>query len=191
MKKHLSNARRDDPGHEPTDLMLLGDPLDFIAEDHLRIRAVCETFDRIARAELPSRDRLLEAMDFLQNELPLLLNDEDQDLFGLLRQRCAPEDEIEPTLLRFRMAHAEAFQGIHGLVVLVRALHDDRRAATPDEASDLLAYGARLRRQMIAENAILMPLARRRLTDNDLAHMRGRMVWRRGLDRLYGTPHAE
>ena len=66
MKTHLSNARRDDIGHEPTDLMLLSDPLDFIAEDHLRIRAVCETMDRIAQADHPTREGLLRHILDLQ-----------------------------------------------------------------------------------------------------------------------------
>ena len=191
MKTHLSNARRDDIGHEPTDLMLLSDPLDFIAEDHLRIRAVCETMDRIAQADHPTREGLFEATDFLQNELPLLLRDEDEDLFAHLSARCLPEDAIEPVLQRFRDDHATAYRGIHDLVEMLHAILDKRRGARPDERLQLTAFAALLRRQMIVENAIILPLARRRLTDEDLVRMRGRMIQRRGRDRLHGTPHAE
>lgn len=50
MKSHLSNSRRGDSEQDPTDLNLLQDPLEFIREDHMHMRTVCEAMERISHS---------------------------------------------------------------------------------------------------------------------------------------------
>lgn len=56
MKRHITATSRSDC-LSPTDPVLLGDPLDFIAEDHLRERQICALIDRIAISGGEDADR--------------------------------------------------------------------------------------------------------------------------------------
>ena len=49
MKGQLSNARRGGSERDPTDLNLLQNPLEFIREDHMHMRAVCEEMERVSQ----------------------------------------------------------------------------------------------------------------------------------------------
>ncbi|MEP1535634.1 MAG: hypothetical protein ABJQ34_19810 [Paracoccaceae bacterium] len=77
MKTELDNARLDDPYHQATDMMLMEDPLEFITEDHMRVKTDAETMMRSASEPKPEKPDLLEATTFLTNELALLMHDED------------------------------------------------------------------------------------------------------------------
>ncbi len=54
MARRAHDPRRGD-GLSPTDPRLLGNPLDFLHEDHLREREICVMLDRIAAAESPDQ----------------------------------------------------------------------------------------------------------------------------------------
>lgn len=192
MKSDLSNARRGDPQHEPTDLMLLEKPLEFIAEDHLRARAVCETLARIAAArQAPARGDLDEAHVFLDGELPLSLHDEDDDLFAVLRDRTADQEGAAALLAQLAETHATIAAILPGMDGLIRALKDEARPVTSNEAEGLRAFGEALRRMIIVENAVVIPLARRVLTEDDLVGLRCAMIARRVADMHGHGPHVD
>jgi hypothetical protein len=61
---------------------------------------------------------------------------------------------------------------------LERAIASDT-TVTPQEAAAVTAFAAQERRHLIVENAIVLPLARVRLTPQDLETLRRRMLQRR------------
>lgn len=167
---------------KPTDLHMLENVLDFIAEDHLREREICAELDRIATSDDILIADVERSLSFLREELPLHLADEEEDLFPLMRLRCPPEDEIDKALRRLLADHRHADEQTGGIVaILTRLWGDEAHRLTAAEQGELIDYAAHARRHLILENAIILPLARVRLTSDDLETLRQGMVRRRGL----------
>lgn len=169
----------------PTDPRLLGNPLDFIAEDHLRERQVCADMDRLAATVPPEPELLDDILNFLTEELPMHLADEEQDLFPMMVRRCAPEDEIERVISRLQGDHRHARADTGTLTEALRGARDTQSAIDAATRTELLEFSAHARRHLILENAIVLPIARKRLKPRDLNRMRANMMTRRGLDRIF------
>ncbi|WP_108663786.1 hemerythrin domain-containing protein [Acuticoccus kandeliae] len=182
MKRALHNLRCGSPARDPTDLRLLENPLDFIKEGHMRMRAMCEVVEMVAASEMPDPVVVSDLLRFLDREVGLLIQDEDDDLRELLAARCEPEDDIETTLRRVEAEHRVLKKMIPALLATLRAMHEERRRATPGEAELQRVFASLLRRHLIVENAIVLPMARARLTENDLAVLRSNMIRRREED---------
>ena len=174
----------------PTRHELLGRPLDFMFEDHLRKRAICAMIDRIATMDVPDPDETAQAAGFLASDLPVHLADEEEDLFPLLRRRCTPEDDIDRALDRLQADHRHADFASPRIAALLREAASG--LAMDTAARDRLArFAVHARRHLIFENAIVLPLARSRLTPKDLRGLGLSMRRRRGLDALVEKPDAE
>jgi hypothetical protein len=78
----------------------IDNPLDFIAEDHMREREVCAVIDRIVAFASMEGAEFLQVRAFLEAELPKHLADEEIDLFPLMLKRCEAEDEIDKVIER-------------------------------------------------------------------------------------------
>lgn len=175
----------------PTDPSLLGNPLDFIAEDHLRERHILSLIDEVAISPKRDVDTLRDILAFLVEELPLHLADEETDFYPLMRMRCSPEDEIEKILAKLHSDHEHSDQDALGVILLLRRQLGSQHPCTPADRDLLQTYANKARRHLFLENAVLIPLARARLQPRDLDQMRYAMLRRRGLDRLFGAPNAE
>lgn len=175
----------------PTNPELLRDPLGFIQEDHLRERQICAWLDILADAERPDVDAGFCILEFLRVELPLHLEDEEQDLFPLLRRRCDAEDDIGRAIARLATDHCHAGEDtplvIHDLERLVSAGGE----FTGGMRARFRSYASHARRHLILENAIILPFARLRLTASDLETLRLRMMQRRGIERLEDVRDAD
>ena len=159
---------------------VLPDPLEHFAAEHMRKREMCGRLDALAAA-VPRPDRALaaEVLVHLERVRPRHVRDEEADLFPLLRRRSAGDDEISDTLDRLSADHARAAAAAERVrAALARVIASDT-AFTPQEAAAVTAFAARERRHLIVENAIVLPLARARLTRRDLDTLRRRMVQRR------------
>lgn len=120
------------------------------------------------------------ALRFLDAALIVHLNDTADDLFPLLVQRCTAEDAIDTALARIGADRAEILRLLPGVRA---ALADSLAAGTalPPAARALLTrFTGQVRRHLVAENAILLPIARARLTGADLARLAAGMAARRG-----------
>lgn len=167
-------------GRSPTSAQLLREPLAFIAENHLRLRMMCTEMDRLADATTIAGATLAELKRFLEQELLLSLSDERDDLMPCLLARSEDEDEVPKLAERLQREHA----GISEHLTKVRAGLEQLRGGEPlppPLADGLRALANATRRHLILENAVLLPLARARLTDADLKVMRAAMRKRRGL----------
>ena len=168
----------------PTTPQLLGNPLDFIHEDHLRERQICTILDRIATDAVPDRDDLEHVLEYLARELSLHLADEEEDLFPLLRRACEPEDEIGRVIERLTSDHDHAAEDTPCVIADLDALLSSGGAPDKETQARLRSFAAQARRHLILENAIILPFARLRLTGRDLESLCLRMMQRRGIDRL-------
>jgi hemerythrin-like domain-containing protein len=161
----------------------LGNPLELLAADHLRQRALCELLEHVAAAERPDPEAVEQIRAWLREELPAHIADEEEDLFPLLRARAAPEDEIDSALDALSRDHRATAAALAAALEAIERLLASQGPLAPEERASLAAFAESERRHLGVENAILLPLARVRLTRADLATLRRGMLQRRGLDR--------
>lgn len=159
---------------------LLSRPLDYIVADHHRHRVLCHLCERLAQAETFDPGLAATIADHIEIELSVHIADEEQDLFPLLRQRAKREDEVDPVLERLAEDHAEEEKLT---VKIVNGLR--KRIAVPGTPLSaglrrtLRAFATRERRHLALENAIVIPLAKVRLSARDQADLAKRMTTRR------------
>ncbi len=79
---------------------LIDTPLDYIFADHFRQRSVCVALKRFAEHGRVPRSEADMVTAFLDRELSLHHEDEDQDLFPAVRRRALPEDDLGAVLAR-------------------------------------------------------------------------------------------
>ena len=124
------------------------------------------------------------ALRFLKTDFGLHIIDEEEDLFPLLRRRTPPGDRLNEVMGELSLEHADAKpaadQIIEGLAASLAAPED--RPNTPVSQDLLTRFAANERRHLVAENAIILPLARAHLRPDDLRTLGKRMAARRGLD---------
>ena len=124
-----------------------------------------------------------QIIDFIRYDLALHIIDEEEDLFPLLRRRALPEDEIENVLGRLSAEHrTDATQSQVVRERLEAALIAQRAPALdPEVKSVLLTFARHELRHLALENAVVLPIARLRLTAADLTALSRRLAARRGL----------
>jgi hemerythrin-like domain-containing protein len=147
-------------------------------------REVCTLIDRIVSGE-PTEPEVVESViAFLSDILPLHLADEEIDLFPLLTKRCEPEDEIGKVIAKLQYDHEHALSDSPRIVALLNGQIDEPTGFSDAARAQMSSFAAHARRHLILENAILLPIARLRLTPADLAAMKRHMIERRGADPL-------
>lgn len=188
---HTSDPTPRGSGDAPTSPNLLAHPLDFISEDHLRERQICAVIDGLATVEALDRVGATSVLRFLNEELNVHLRDELEDLFPLLARRCTEEDAIEGAIDRIRADQGEAMRLLPRVREVLSGCLDSGFDLTPEERAILSRFASHVRRHLVAENAILLPIARARLTRSDLRTLSKHMCSRRGLPEFKETPHAD
>lgn len=163
---------------------LLHTPLEFIFADHFRQRVLCGILDEMADTGFADRKMTEAVLAFLTSDFGTHVIDEEEDLFPLLRRRAQPEDRIEDVLGELSEEHAADKTDAQEIIdILHRALESDERSIPPPYTASLLhRFAANERRHLIVENAIVMPLAKVRLSADDLRNLGRRMAARRGTD---------
>ena len=153
-------------GHEPSP----EDALDFILYEHFRHRVMCNDLDALAEAEIFDVNAVTRLAEFIRADLSLHIADEEDVFFPMLRRSCLAEDEIGSVLARMNREHAEDrdLSAEVRILLLTAATEGRPMSAVPGAADALRRFAQNQRRHMMLENAVLIPLARRRLTDEDL-----------------------
>ena len=161
--------------------MLLSNPLDFLFAEHFRHRELCNLLEELALATRQEALLTREIIAFLSHDMALHVQDEELDLFPLLRLRSTPEDGIERVLSALTAEHAgDRYLASVVVAGLQRALAEARPiAAQADLREAMIDLARNERRHLALENAIVLPLARRRLAESDFAELAARMLRRR------------
>lgn len=165
----------------PPSAELLDQPLDYIFADHFRQRCLFSWLRRIAIARKAGRLEADTIVAYLEGDLVDHHADEELDLFPALRRRAGPEDGLVPILERLCADHETARTDLDVVVTsLSRHRTRDWIAVSRKAADAMLAYVANEQRHLSVENAIVLVIARKRLTASDLAAMSRSMKARRG-----------
>jgi len=161
---------------------LIREPLNWLFAEHHRHRQLCRLLEELAGAMVFDAERVSMARTFIARDLPLHVIDEEQDFFPLLCRRCEVEDEIEPVLDRLAREHAADSEKAARVEAQLEQSIRLRRAPGQDPASKraFAEFAAQQRRHLGLENAVVLPLARRRLRPHDLIALSVRLAARRG-----------
>jgi iron-sulfur cluster repair protein YtfE (RIC family) len=153
----------------------------------MRERQICAVIDGLATSASFDWQAAQTVLRFLNEELNVHMRDEVEDLFPLLALRCPAEDRIGHVIKRIRSELDEAT----GLLPLVRAALarcvDTGTDLSVEDGKALMRFAGHVRRHLVVENAILLPIARARLTKHDLQTLSQRMRSRRGLPAVSET----
>lgn len=164
-------------------LSLLRRPLDWFAAEHQRHREFCHRLAASAQDEVFDVRRLRALHTFLRVHMAQHVVDEEQDLFPLLARRALPEDEIARVLELLSAEHrvdADRAWAVRGH--LERCVRNSiAPGLDPAARQALQAFAAQELQHLALENAVVLPIARLRLTAADLDDLAGRLAARRGI----------
>jgi hemerythrin-like domain-containing protein len=168
---------------EEIDQRLLRSPIDFLMAEHYRLRAVLNHLDWLAREPVDAAwGRVAAAvLAYFSKDHPWHGDDEEKDLFPLLNMRCPDDAAIRPVLEVLASEH----ESDDVLATAVRSTMEARLEGPSGEPGSSLqiaikAFTATQRRHLAWENAVVLPLARRYLVEDDLRVLAERMARRRG-----------
>lgn len=165
----------------PNEAALLESPLDYIFADHFRVRVACNMLDMLA-ADIVGEGRRLAPLlvRFLREDFMNHLEDEEQGLMPLLQQRLLVGDEVDEALGQVTAEHEADRQITARLVTRLDELVERGAVAEPGVLAEAArAFAEFQRRHIVWENVVLLPIARLRLTRNDLRHLAADMTRRR------------
>ena len=157
---------------------LARNPLDMIASAHALQVQMCDAMERIADGLPDEVDRRLcaQVASCLQFDLPLHHHDEEEGLFPLLRKRAKPEDGLDQILERLAAEHSSDNDFASEIAEALETLGQGGRPANPEMLGYMLrGFFERYRRHVHWENQLVMPLARLRLTREDLEALQFQM----------------
>lgn len=157
------------------------DPIEFLLSEHLNHRRMCKALERLAEATEFDAARVTGLLDYVRFDLALHVIDEEEDFFPLLRQRCLPEDEIDEILSRLAAEHAEDKALAGDVRDMLNACLILRKPPSAIEGGvdALRNFAEHERRHLTLENAVIIPMARRRLDADDLKGLSKRLLARR------------
>ena len=167
-----------DPAVSERSNPLARNPLDMIASAHAVQVEMCDAMERIADGLPDEVDRRLcaQVASCLQYDLPLHHHDEEEGLFPLLRARAKPEDGVDQILERLTSEHSSDNDFASEIAEALETLGQGGRPANPEMLGYMLrGFFERYRRHVHWENQLVMPLARLRLTRDDLDQLAARM----------------
>lgn len=164
-----------------------GDPVDHIVDEHYRQQALCHVLERVARNPRHSAgsSELSDAWRYLGNDLLTHIADEEDDLLPLLCHRCQVGDAFSEVAAALRDNHAGERNLGDTMLPELQRLIDGRALANPVRFfGNAMRLSRMIRRHLVWENAVLVPLARRRLKAPDLPYLAEKMAMRRTAARV-------
>jgi hypothetical protein len=167
----------------PPPLTLLDEPLAFVLAAHLRQRAICAVLRRFATGRVVGRTEADRMTAYLTGDLCLHHEDEDLDLYPVLRRRALPADGLGVTLARLGEEHRQGAVMSDIIVEALSARPGDDTVRIDTAAGEMMqAYAASEMRHVALENGVVLALARIRLTRPDLKAISRGMKLRRGVN---------
>lgn len=146
-------------------------PFDVMMSQRMVLLGICAMIDRLPSAGTEMLRRVGPALaNYLRHEFPQLSNEEEEGLLPLLKQRMLLGDEMDQAI---RQSVEEHRRDVHTAQMLAQecdALGDGLESEEiPAVLAALRAFAEQQRRHVAWEEAIILPLARARLSDRDLA----------------------
>lgn len=170
---------RPDAGKRRRDGRAPRNPLKRLASQAGGLRALCAGIEALSgRYSVADLDAFVIR---LLHDLPLHFADESDDLLPLLSLRAHRDDDVSHVVETMTANHRDAVIEIRRLRPRVEALRlmGGAPADDPSLGTGLDGLLARLRHHLSLEIAVILPIARLRLTEDDLRHMAAGMAARR------------
>jgi hemerythrin-like domain-containing protein len=169
---------------------LLSDPIGWFFAEHQRHRLFCDLMQKASIATSFEPDPIAWLLKFVVQDLSLHVLDEEQDLFPLLRARGEPEDHIDALLGRLTGEHAK---DLSRAAAVRQHLETCLRLKVPISRNNgrrrsLQAFATQERSHLALENAAVLPIARLRLSEDDLLNLASRLAARRDVTRRPAEP---
>ena len=167
---------------ESPDPNTFDDPLAFIRDDHARQLRMCNLLDAFTeKLEVEPVKPLASALlDYVRGDLPLHTQDEEQDLRPALEKCCEPEDGLDEVLKQLTKEHELNRDLVSFMIEDLEALADGRTLSNPVRLlMNVKEFSETQRQHVTWEERVLLPLARQRLTQEDLAEIGRNMAARR------------
>lgn len=162
-------------------------PLDVIAHEHKWQQKLCDALERIAD-DLPDNvDKMLVAavLPMLRVDLGVHIRDEEEGLFPLMCKRAQPGDNFQEIAEVLLLEHSADEGFADEIVDQLEAIKDGRRPLNPDMLGYMLrGFFETQRRHLAWEDAVVLPLARARLTADDLRQLSRVMLENRKTHRV-------
>jgi hemerythrin-like domain-containing protein len=158
------------------------DPLAFIRDDHSRQLRMCNLLDAFTeKLEVEPVKPLASALlEYLKDDLPLHTEDEEKDLLPALERRCEADDGLDEILRQLSREHELNNDLVDFMLDDLEALADGRSLTNPVRlVMNVKEYSETQRQHVTWEERVLLPLARQRLTPDDLAEIGRNMAKRR------------
>jgi len=149
-------------------------PLDVLAQEHRRLHALCDALEGIADGLPLQFDPALCGMaaETLKHDLPLHHVVEDDGLFPILRKRVRPEDNFEAVLVQLTAEHSTDDGYSKDLIEVLESMATGTAPENPEMVGYMLrSFFESYRRHMLVEDGLIFPLARARLTPEDLCEL--------------------
>lgn len=162
------------PDYEPGRDAATADPIATLERELDQLTGLCDELERVAD-ELPD-NRNPSRIDEIGRKLRDLLRRHHQHAEALLMPRLAsralPEDRVEELAQGLRHDNSRDEGYALEVLELLDAMAAGGRPPNKDTAGYLLrGFFEGLRRHLRCEHALLFPLARKRLTDDDLRQL--------------------
>ena len=159
-------------------------PLEFVLAEHTRQRRVCDWLQGFlddAEASLATA-QARSLLSYLTEDLPDHTLDEESDLFPMLLRRCRPQDRVHEILAQLSWEHKLDKDLVGFIVADLRRLADGFGLANPTRfLSNLRGFAETQRRHLEWEDRVVLPLAQKRMSAEDLVQMGCNMAARRGI----------
>jgi len=161
---------------------LLKDPIDFFLSEHNRQLEFCDALETLADVmEIqPVKEQAAVLLRFMTEDLPLHIEDEEQDLFPLLMSGREQQTEINQALAQLITEHEGDKELVRPIVADLQEINDGRALADPARFHrNVQVFCGLQRRHLIWENRLVLPLAKRSLSNAEKAELRRRMIAKR------------
>jgi hemerythrin-like domain-containing protein len=158
------------------------DPLAFVRDDHSRQLRMCNLLDAFTeKLEVEPVKPLASALlEYLKDDLPLHNEDEEKDLLPALERRCEADDGLDEILRQLSREHELNNDLVDFMLDDLEALADGRSLTNPVRlVMNVKEFSETQRQHVTWEERVLLPLARQRLTPDDLAEIGRNMAKRR------------
>lgn len=158
------------------------DPIDFILKEHDCQFEVCALLKRLLDA-LESEPRAQWAervLAYLTEDLPVHIEDEEEDLFPMLASRKGEETEFLTILDQLILEHEFDRGLVEPMLNGVRDIAEGRALADPTRFYMYArTFTEAMRRHLNWENRIVLPLASKILSEEEKAELANRIFGRR------------
>jgi hemerythrin-like domain-containing protein len=145
-------------------------PLDLIIHEHDLQSRLCDLLEQIADC-LPDNvsPPVAQAAASAMSDLHRHHKHEEKGLFPLLQKRAKPQDNIEQIISHLEKEHAADESLADDLLENLETLAVGNKSENPNMLGYMLrGFFESYRRHISWENTVLLPLARERLTKDDL-----------------------